>query len=360
MIDIIAGARPNFMKVAPLIRELKKRNNIKFRFIHTGQHFDSSMSKVFFQDLNLPKPDIHFKISGNTQSEQTGQIMTYYEKVLKKKSPSLVVVVGDVNSTLAASIVAKKMQIRLAHIEAGLRSNDLSMPEELNRILTDSISDIHFTTTKSASTNLIKSGTNKKTIFHVGNIMIDSLKQSIKKFEDKKLLKKYNLSSKEFFILTMHRPQNVDSREGFYKLLQKIEDSVKDKIVLFPIHPRTKKNLPSLKHISNNLRIINPLPYNDFIFLLSNSLGVLTDSGGITEESTYLNIPCITFRDSTERPETVNLGTNELIGSDPSEENLQFFLDKILSGKWKKRKTISKWDGKTAIRICDILEKIYF
>tara|TARA_B100000989_G_C19525522_1_gene466631 strand:- start:175 stop:1257 length:1083 start_codon:yes stop_codon:yes gene_type:complete len=358
MIDIIAGARPNFMKIAPLIKELRKRKKFKYRLIHTGQHFDSNMSKAFFDDLKLPKPDIHFKITGKTHSEQTGQIMNAYEKVLKKNSPSLVVVVGDVNSTLAASIVAKKMQVKVAHVEAGLRSKDFTMPEEINRILTDSISDFFFTTTKLASENLINSGFKKKNIFHVGNLMIDSLKQSIKNFENPKLLKKYNLEEKDFLILTIHRPNNVDNKKNFNNLLHKISKAAKGKKIIFPIHPRSKKNLSNHQVFSKNLKILNPLPYNEFIFLLSKSKGVLTDSGGITEESSYLNIPCITLRDNTERPETEALGTNFLIGSNPSQKNLKNSLDLMFSGNWKSKNKIPKWDGQTAERICNVLDKL--
>ena len=360
MIDIIIGARPNFMKVAPLIREFKKRNFSDYRLIHTGQHFDRNMSKVFFKDLNLPKPDINFSISKINNSDQTGEIMTAYEKVLKKKLPSLVIVVGDVNSTMAASIISKKFNLKLAHIEAGLRSNDLSMPEEINRIITDSISDYFFTTTDLASKNLIKMGFKKKNIFMVGNLMIDSLIYSLDKFINPFLFEKLTLHKKNFMILTMHRPKNVDDFKNFSQLLFKICKSVNEKKFIFPIHPRSKKNLPSLKKLPSNLMVVNPFSYNDFIYLLSNSSGVITDSGGITEEAAYLNIPCLTLRDNTERPETVLSGTNFLVGSNPGEKDLKKLIQLITSNKWKQTKKIPKWDGKTSQRIYKILSKLDF
>jgi len=355
-IDIIVGARPNFIKVAPLIHRLKKNNKkINYRLIHTGQHYDDSMSNNFFKDLSIPKPNHNLNCKSGSQSEQTAKIMIAYEKVLLKKKCDLCVVVGDVNSTMACAIAAKKIGIKVAHIESGLRSKDRKMPEEINRIITDSISDYFFTTSRSASNNLIKEGKDRNKIFFVGNLMIDSL------FLYKNLLKKSEkieklINKNRYIVLTIHRVENVKNFKSLLKIISIISSSVKDNKIIFPVHPRIKKDINKLKNKFNNIIFVQPQPYLNFIYLIKNALAIVTDSGGITEEASILNIPCLTLRNSTERPETILKGTNELVGV--NEKKIKNNLKKIIDNKWKKSKKIEKWDGKTSERIYDQLINI--
>jgi len=359
LIDIIAGARPNFMKIAPIIKELQKRRNkeskFQYRLIHTGQHYDKNMSQTFFDQLGIPKPDINFNIKSGTQAEQTADIMVNYEKLLIKSKSNICIVVGDVNSTMACAIVAKKFCIPVAHVEAGIRSDDLTMPEEINRIVTDSITDYFFTTSLYANRNLTNIGINENRIFFVGNTMIDTLVSSLKLFSPPMFWNKYNLNKGEYFVLTMHRPSNVDNIKVLNKLLNVVGNGAGNYSVIFPVHPRTLININKIKKYPNNIICVEPQPYYQFNYLIMNSIGVVTDSGGITEEATVMRVPCITLRNSTERPETVNEGTNELAGD--NEDLITEYLNRIRKNEWKAGTVPDKWDGKAAKRIVDIILK---
>ena len=358
-IDIIAGARPNFVKISAIITSIDDLNKqhkqkLSYRIIHTGQHYSERMSEIFFAQLKIPNPRINLNVGSGTHSQQTAKIMTGYERVLNKRKPDICLVVGDVNSTLACAITAKKLNILVAHIEAGLRSNDHNMPEEINRIVTDSISDYLFCTTQEACDQLIKEGKDKKSIFFVGNTMIDTLIKNQKKLFLADKLKQF-ARLKNYYVLTMHRPSNVDNVRILSKMIMAICDSTK-KNVIFPVHPRTKKNLKELGLLSRNLIAIDPLSYLEFNYLLKHSTGIFTDSGGITEEATYYKVPCITFRENTERPETINQGTNVLIGNNLNK--LRIYTSKIERGKWKKGTLPKKWDGKAGLRIIKILSRL--
>ena len=357
LLDIIAGARPNFMKISPIIHALESSSfKYKYRLIHTGQHYDKKMSDTFFDQLRIPKPSINLKVGSGSHTEQTAKIMIGYEKLLIEKKPDICLVVGDVNSTMACALVAKKMLVKVAHVEAGIRSGDNDMPEEINRIVTDSISDYFFTTSENASNNLLESGVKSKQIFFVGNTMIDTLLTNMNDFKQPVFWKDYKLNKKNYFVLTMHRPKNVDNYFELENTLNVIGKAAMGAPVIFPVHPRTKLILNEIKNIPSNILLIDPQPYHEFGYLIKNSKGTLTDSGGITEETTIMKIPCITLRENTERPETVEIGTNILIGLDPKKINESFKL--IFSGKWKKGAIPKKWDGKTGKRIIKILDKI--
>ncbi|NVO02103.1 MAG: UDP-N-acetylglucosamine 2-epimerase (non-hydrolyzing) [Bacteroidetes bacterium] len=359
IIDLIAGARPNFMKIAPIIHAISKlkNNKIQFRLIHTGQHYDINMSSVFFKELEIPNPDINLNAGSGSQAEQSAAIMIGYEKVLNVSKPDLCLVVGDVTSTMSCAIVARKMQVPVAHVEGGIRSGDWSMPEEINRIVTDSISNYFFTTTKNACNNLEKTGVNKKSIFFVGNTMIDTLLKNRLKFSKPKIWEKLGLKEKEYIIITLHRPANVDETENFTKIIAEIIANSRELPLIFPVHPRTLKviNISGISH--PRLHLIEPLGYLEFNYLVNRSKVVITDSGGITEETTVLGIPCITLRDNTERPETVKIGTNKLIGTNP--KAIKPTLDLLFSNKWKKGKIPEKWDGHTSERILNHIINIF-
>jgi UDP-N-acetylglucosamine 2-epimerase (non-hydrolysing) len=357
-ITIIAGARPNFIKVAPIIAGLKNKNSsdLSFRLVHTGQHFDDKMSDIFFRTLNIPRPDVNLGCGGGSQAEQTAAIMIAFEKELISHPADLVLVVGDVTSTMACSIVAKKQNIKVAHVEAGLRSFDLSMPEEINRLVTDCLSDYYFTTTVLAGENLIRAGADKKNIFFVGNVMIDTLLSNKNKFIKPDFFDQNRLKSKNYIVLTLHRPANVDEKENLFKLLESILENSNDIPVVFPIHPRTRKIFNTLNLKASSLITVDPMGYLEFNYLVENSFAVITDSGGITEETTVLGIPCVTIRNNTERPETVSEGTNELIGTDPIA--LKPAMNKLFNGKWKKGKIPEKWDGHAATRIVEVLSQL--
>lgn len=358
-LTIVAGARPNFMKIAPLIHQIQKKQSegekISFRLIHTGQHYDKNLSDTFFEELRIPKPDANLQVGGGSQAEQTAGIMIGFEKELNQFSSDMVIVVGDVTSTMACSIVAKKANVKVAHIEAGIRSFDMTMPEEINRMVTDSITDYFFTTSEFANQNLKKSGVNQNNVFFVGNIMIDSLVKNLERIEKPTFFDNLNLLNKKYFVLTMHRPANVDDKDNLQRYLDNITSYSKDYTIIFPIHPRTRPIVEAIGKKYDNLEIVEPQPYLKFIYLLKNSSGVITDSGGITEETTYMNIPCITLRENTERPETCTIGTNVLVGSDfdALEKNIQ----KIIDNNWKNGNIPELWDGKTAERIIDIIIK---
>lgn len=352
-IVLVVGARPNFMKAAPLYRCLKKQKTIKVILLHTGQHYDYEMSQVFFKDLDLPKPDYFLNVQSGSHAEQTAKIMVKFEKVLLTEKPEMVLVFGDVNSTVACSIVAKKMHTPLAHVEAGLRSFDETMPEEINRRITDTISDLLFTPSKDANLNLLKEGISKKKIFLVGNIMIDSLMVALNKNLDKSnVFKKFGIEAKQYCLVTIHRPSNVDDKKKLSKIMLKFNEVSQKIPVIFPVHPRTHKHLQDWGiTTSENVKLITPLGYRDFIFLEKNAKLVITDSGGIQEETTFLGVPCLTLRSNTERPITIWEGTNRLV----TEQSLISVVDFILTRKNIKGKIPLFWDGKTALRITKIL-----
>lgn len=357
-ITIVAGARPNFMKIAPLIREINSRPeaNIKFRLVHTGQHYNENLSQVFFNELGIPHPDANLGAGSGTQAEQTARIMVEFEKDMLANPTDLVIVVGDVNSTMACSIVAKKLVTKVAHIEAGIRSFDLTMPEEINRMVTDALADYFFTTSSFANDNLRKSGIDSSKIFFVGNIMIDSLVWSSDKIKQPDVFNAQKLAHGKYFVATLHRPSNVDEPANLKTIFKAIEEGVGDQKVIMPVHPRTAKMLAGIQWSSNSIILVEPMGYLEFIYLIKNSLGVITDSGGVQEETTYLGIPCVTLRKNTERPETVTKGTNELIGD--NYPKLRESIGEIRAGKWKRGAIPELWDGRTAQRIVDVLAAI--
>ena len=356
-IDLIAGARPNFMKISPIIDAIEayknSGNQIDYRLIHTGQHYDDNMSKAFFVDLNIPFPEHNLGAGGGTQSEQTAKIMIEYEKILSKDTTDMCLVVGDVNSTMACAIVAKKKNLNVIHVEGGLRSFDISMPEEINRIVTDSISDIFFTTSENANENLKSEGVSQKRIIFVGNTMIDTLIKNRKNFKKPAIWDDLGLNEKGYIVMTMHRPSNVDNPSTLKKLIETVLTNANDYPLIFSAHPRTINNLKSLKIDKKNFFVISPLGYLEFNYLIERSLAVVTDSGGITEEATYLNIPCITLRKNTERPETVSIGTNVLVGN--SSKKIKSAFDKLFKQSWKKGGIPPMWDGKSSLRIVEHL-----
>lgn len=360
-ITIIAGARPNFIKIAPIIKAIQKKqkkiSEISFRLVHTGQHYDKNLSDTFFEELNIPQPDSNLEVKSGSQAEQTGAIMIAFEKELIENPCDLVLVVGDVNSTMACTIVAKKQNIKVAHIEAGIRSGDMTMPEEINRIVTDSITDYFFTTSTSASDNLIKLGFEKSNIHFVGNVMIDTLFQNLDRIMAPSFWNDFGLEPKNYIILTLHRPSNVDEEQSLIHLLQGIDEMVGDKKVIFPIHPRTKGILSETNLNLKNILFVEPQGYLNFMYLIKNSYAVITDSGGISEETTVLGIPCFTMRNNTERPETESIGTNTLVGT--SIENLEKLWKDFIENGVKKSSIPELWDGKTSERIVTILLNTY-
>lgn len=351
-ITLIGGARPNFMKIAPIIHALmdahKNGGNISYRLVHTGQHYDDKLSKVFFEQLQIPAADVNLGAGSGTQAEQTAKIMIEFEKDLIANPTDLVVVVGDVTSTLACTIVAKKLNTKVAHVEGGIRSFDMTMPEEVNRLVTDSISDYFFTTSEVANTNLLKAGVNPNQIFFVGNTMIDTLQNNLANVIKPEVWDSAKLQAGNYYVLTLHRPSNVDDIEKFSQLMSTLDD-LTGTPVIFPVHPRTRKNLERIGNKIKNIIPIEPLSYLEFIYLLKEAKGVITDSGGVQEETTVLQVPCITLRNNTERPETVTMGTNELIGEDIG--GLKKSIEQINNGNWKSGKIPPLWDGQTAKRI---------
>ncbi len=407
-ITLIAGARPNFMKIAALIHAIQaaqqQGKNVQFRLVHTGQHYDKNMSDTFFEELGIPAPDVNLGCGGGTQAEQTAHIMVAFEKELLEHPTDVVLVVGDVTSTMACSIVAKKLNTKVCHVEAGIRSWDLTMPEEINRMVTDSLADYMFTTSEVANRNLVRQGASlmndgmseakplndangvlpedkyayervPQKVWHVGNVMIDTLLANRARFRKPEVWDELGLKEKEFVVMTMHRPANVDEENHLRAMMEQIIDNVHGLPVIFPIHPRTAKLFYNLwKPTSDsslkgrevcedsedilakrfpNLHIVEPLGYLEFNYLVERAKAVVTDSGGITEETTVMGVPCITLRDNTERPETCTVGTNELIGTKP--EAIKPALDKLFAGEWKKGAIPELWDGHAAERIVEIL-----
>jgi len=362
LIDIIAGARPNFIKIAPIIEAIeaaqKNGAGIQYRLVHTGQHYDKKMSGDFFEQLSIPAPHYNLEAGSGTQAEQTAKIMTGYERLLMQAPCDLCIVVGDVTSTMACAIAAKKMNnIKVAHVEGGIRSGDWTMPEEINRIVTDSITDYFFTTSEVANNNLRKAGVTDDRIFFVGNTMIDTLYKQMPRFQKPAIWDTYGLKEKEYIVMTLHRPANVDNSEKLKELITEIINASRGLPVIFPVHPRTAKILENTGLNKCNICAIDPLSYLEFNYIARYAKAVITDSGGITEETTVMGVPCMTLRDSTERPETCIVGTNELIGTDP--RNIAPAFEKLFLGQWKKGAIPELWDGKTAARIVKEIVKIF-
>ncbi len=359
-IIIVAGARPNFVKIAPLIREFNRyKGNFETILVHTGQHYDFRMSELFFQNLKIPKPDIYLNVGSASHAVQTAKIMVAFEQVILRGKPDLIIVVGDVNSTAACSLVAAKLNIKVAHVEAGLRSFDRTMPEEINRIATDSLSDFLFVSEKSGARNLKREGIISRNIYFVGNIMIDALLSNMSLINKSDILKRLNLTRKKYCVITLHRPSNVDSIESISEIYDIIKAISQQIPIVYPVHPRTRKMITEHGFIKefedlNYLLMIEPVGYIDFIKLLKESKFVLTDSGGIQEETTVLKIPCLTMRNNTERPVTITEGTNYLVGRNKGK--IMKYIDSIIKGKSKKGKIPELWDGKTALRIVNILK----
>ncbi|MBN8578543.1 MAG: UDP-N-acetylglucosamine 2-epimerase (non-hydrolyzing) [Cytophagales bacterium] len=357
-ITLIAGARPNFIKIAPIIRAIERAQrdgySIDYRLVHTGQHYDDKLSKIFFEQLQIPEAHINLGAGSGTQAEQTARIMIEFEKDLLANPTDLVIVVGDVTSTMACTIVAKKLNTKVAHVEGGIRSFDISMPEEINRLVTDSLADYFFTTSQVANENLKKAGVNDEQIFFVGNTMIDTLLTHLPRTQKPVLWEELGLQSKNYFVLTLHRPSNVDDPEKFARWMQVLDTTGLP--IVFPVHPRTLKNFSRLAQKPKNIRACDPLSYLEFIYLIKESKAVITDSGGVQEETTVLGVPCLTLRNNTERPETVAEGTNEMIGDDFVA--LSSALAKVKSGDWKAGKIPQLWDGRTAERIVHELLKL--
>lgn len=380
-ITLIAGARPNFMKVAPIIKAIQRAEcagrDIHYRLVHTGQHYDRNMSETFFEQLGIPAPDVNLGCGGGSQAEQTAAIMVAFEQELIANPADIVMVVGDVTSTMACSIVAKKQNTSVAHVEAGIRSWDLSMPEEINRMVTDSLADYMFTTSDVANRNLLRQGAKlmengrcvsseerpRQWVWFVGNVMIDTLLANRNRFIKPQIWDELGLSEKQFVVMTMHRPANVDEETHLQAMMEQIVDNVHGLPVIFPMHPRTAKIFRELVAKDENrleyegrwanLHIVEPMGYLEFNYLVERAKAVVTDSGGITEETTVMGVPCITMRDNTERPETCTVGTNELIGTNPTA--IKPALDRLFAGQWKTGAIPELWDGHTAERIVEIL-----
>ncbi|MFY0255861.1 non-hydrolyzing UDP-N-acetylglucosamine 2-epimerase [Chitinophaga sp. 30R24] len=360
-LTIIAGARPNFMKIAPVIAAITQKQRegyaISYRLVHTGQHYDKNMSQSFFEQLGIPEPDVNLESGGGTQAEQTANIMVRFEKELMAHPCDLLLVVGDVTSTLACAIVAKKLQVKVAHVEAGIRSGDITMPEEVNRLVTDAITDYFFTTSVIANTHLQKEGKTSDQIVFVGNTMIDTLLQQRSRFTPPPIWHTAGLQPQAYFVMTLHRPANVDQEANLTLLINEIMSNSRELPVVFPVHPRTAKKLEKIAIAHPRLHLVEPLGYLEFNYLVENAKAVITDSGGITEETTVMGVPCMTLRDTTERPETCITGTNELLGTDPAA--LAPAMKRLFEGGWKKGGIPALWDGKTAERITQKIIELF-
>ncbi len=360
LVDVIAGARPNFMKIAPILRAMDLRraggSALRYRLVHTGQHYDAKMSGEFFTQLGIPEPDVNLEVGSGTHAQQTAAIMVRYESLLLNARSDCCLVVGDVTSTMACAITAQKLCIPVAHVEGGIRSGDWTMPEEINRRVTDSITNWFFTTSEFANTNLRKAGVGDDAIFFVGNTMIDTLMANLQRLRPPPFWNEAGLQPGGYFVMTLHRPANVDDAAVFARLIDAVAEATRGLPVVFPVHPRTAKTLALLAQRPAALVTVEAQPYLEFNYLVRHAKGVITDSGGITEETTVMGVPCITLRDSTERPETVTLGTNELIGTDPAA--LKPTLDKLFTGRWKQGRVPELWDGRSGDRIAEVLDRL--
>ena len=359
-ITVIAGARPNFMKIAPIIHAIRKSqqegDDIQYRLVHTGQHYDKALSDTFFTELSIPEPDANLEVGSGSQGVQTATIMIRFEEELLKNPADVVLVVGDINSTMACSIVTKKLNTQLVHVEAGIRSFDLTMPEEINRMVTDAIADHFFTTSSYANENLQKAGIEKSRIHFVGNTMIDTLNANLDKFKKPSIWEIHDLKKQNYLILTLHRPSNVDDLATLQNILLQISSMSNNLPVIFPAHPRTVGNLKKLRIKMDSIITIDPLGYLEFIYLVKNAKAVITDSGGIQEETTVLGVPCITLRKNSERPETITIGTNELV---QDINQLGVWMNKLFNNSWKRGQIPELWDGKTSERIISVLKDLY-
>lgn len=345
----VVGARPNFMKLAPVMHALRARAGVRQTLVHTGQHYDVNMSDIFFEQLAIPAPDVNLAVGTGTHAQQTAEIMARFEPVLLDYNPDLVVVYGDVNSTVAAALVAAKLLIRVAHVEAGLRSFDRAMPEEINRVITDQLSDLLFTHSEDADLNLKREGIRAENIYRVGNVMIDSLLRLLPAAENCSL----DWLPKRYALVTLHRPSNVDSSARLKGILRSLLELSRELAIVFPAHPRTRQRLLEFQLNAGDLRIVDPVPYIEFLALQKRATVVITDSGGIQEETTFLRVPCLTLRDNTERPITVSLGTNVLVGQDAPK--LRDEVNRIMQGKAKSGAVPPLWDGLASQRIADIV-----
>jgi UDP-N-acetylglucosamine 2-epimerase (non-hydrolysing) len=358
-IDLIAGARPNFMKVASIIDAIRRRNgagaSIRHRLVHTGQHYDPRMSADFFAQLGIPSPDVNLGVGSGSAAEQTAGIMVGYERLLECARPKICVVVGDVTSTMACAITARKRGVRVGHVEAGIRSGDWSMPEEINRVVTDSVADLMFTTSEHANRNLRAAGVADECVHFVGNTMIDTLLAHRHRFRPPSFWPEHGLHAGKYFVLTLHRPSNVDDAAALKAALSAIADGAGGMPVVFAVHPRTAKVLAAAGGAPRSIVVVDPQPYLEFNYLVEHACAVVTDSGGITEEATVLGVPCMTLRTTTERPETIELGTNELLGTDLS--RLRDAMARARSGSWKRGAVPPLWDGRTGERIVAVLER---
>ncbi len=358
LLHLVAGARPNFMKIAPIVRALRADGRLAFKIVHTGQHYDRDMSEVFFEELGIPVPDIHLGVGGGSHAQQTARIMVAYEEACAEHRPDAVVVVGDVNSTMACAIVAKKLHVPVAHVEAGLRSGDMRMPEEVNRVVTDSIADWFFVTEPSGRENLVLEGKPEHGIFHVGHVMVDNLRYQLEQLQRADTAafatSAYKAAHPRYGVVTLHRPSNVDDQAtlaGIGKALREIAAEIP---LVFPVHPRTRRNLEAFGiELGPNVTLLGPLPYMPFLHLWRDAKIVLTDSGGLQEETTALGIPCVTIRDTTERPITVELGSNVLAGTNP--EAIERLARQVLRNGFRAGRTPELWDGHSAERIVQIL-----
>ena len=347
----VVGARPNFMKIAPIVEQMKKADSLKGVLIHTGQHYDEGMSDIFFRELGIPVPDVHLGVGSGTHGEQTARIIVEFEKVCLNEKPDLVLVVGDVNSTLACSIVAAKLVIPVAHVEAGLRSFDRAMPEEINRVVTDALTDVYFTTSRDADENLKREGVDASKIHFVGNVMIDTLLKHRQKATQLEVSK-----PKRYTLVTLHRPSNVDDPAVLGPILEALEEITGQMPVLFVMHPRTAKRIREFGLSMNNITAMEPLGYLEFLNLESTATLVMTDSGGLQEETTILGVPCLTLRHNTERPVTISHGTNTLVGTDKSRILAAFH--RIMNGDWQPSGPPEYWDGRAAERIVHVLQNL--
>ena len=354
LICTVVGARPNFVKMAPVALELARRGLSQI-LVHTGQHYDAGMSQVFFEELGLPKPDIYLGVGSDNHARQTAQIMTLFDDVAEKRRPGLVLAGGDVNSTMAVALVAAKRGIPVAHVEAGLRSEDRSMPEEINRVVTDHLSELLFTTEDSGNRNLEREGIASSRVHFVGNCMVDTLRKHVAAAVDRAPWRAEGLAEKSYALLTLHRPSNVDSAESLKRILEIIEAVSRHVPVVFPVHPRTRTRMEQLGGgLGEGTRLMGPLPYLTFVGLMAKARFVLTDSGGIQEETTALGVPCLTLRENTERPVTVTEGTNEIVGTDPV--RIEDCVRRIQEGSWKRGRVPPLWDGRASERIADVIE----
>lgn len=360
LIDIIAGARPNFVKIAPIIAALKAHRtaggSLLYRLVHTGQHYDEALSQSFFDQLGLPAPDVNLGAGPGTPAEQTGAIMIGYEALLRQQPSDCCLVVGDVTSTIACALTARKAGIPVAHVEGGIRSGDWTMPEENNRLATDAVTNWFFTTSEQANTNLATTGVSGDRIVFVGNTMIDTLLANLDRLAPPLFWRSMSLKPGDYFVLTLHRPENVDDPKALGFLLQRIATNARGLPVIFPVHPRTKRVLAAVDGLPPDIHGVAPQPYLAFNHLVRRAKAVITDSGGVTEEATVLGVPCMTLRATTERPETVTIGTNEVLGTDPA--RLTEAFERLFAGQWKKGAIPPLWDGQAGHRIVAALARL--